>query len=384
MYKKISLHEPSINNNEILLAKKCIKSTWLSTSGALINKFEKKISEFTKSKYCIAVNSGTSALHISLILADVKANDEVLVPSLTFIAPVNCVRYLDANPIFMDCDESFNLDIDKTIEFIKNKTFFKDNITYNLKTKKKISAIIVVHVWGNAVKLDLLANLCRRRNIKIVEDSSESLGTFFKYGKYKNKHTGTVGFCGVLSFNGNKIITSGNGGMILTNNNKIANRAKYLTSQSKDDSFKYIHNEVGYNYRLSNLSASIGLSQINKIKNLLISKKKIHQYYFHEISKIKGVNLLTNPLHSESNNWLNVIKIERSYKYSINYLIKKFNQKQIEVRPVWFANHLQKHLKKFQKYKINRTTSLIKKSLCLPSSSFLTQKNLDTIINCLK
>jgi perosamine synthetase len=384
MYKKIGLHEPSIDNNEILLAKNCIKSTWLSTSGNLINKFENKTSKFTKAKYCIALNSGTSALHISLILADVKANDEVLVPSLTFIAPVNCIRYLNANPVFMDCDETFNLDVEKTIEFIKKETSYKNNFSYNIKTKKKISAIIVVHVWGNAVKLDLLVNLCKRRNIKIIEDSSESLGTFFKEGKYKNKHTGTCGFCGVLSFNGNKIITSGNGGMILTNSNKVAKRAKYLSTQSKNNPFKYIHNEVGYNYRLSNLNASIGLSQIDKIKNLLISKKKIHIYYLKEISKIKGLKLLKNPKHSNSNNWLNIITIEKNYKYSINYLIKKFNKTNIEVRPVWSANHLQKHLKKFQGYKISKTNNLIKKSLCLPSSSFLSKKNLDIIINCLK
>jgi len=384
MSKKIGLHEPSIDQKEIISAKNCVKSNWLSTSGKLISKFENKISQFTKSKYCIAFNSGTSALHVSLIIADVKTGDEVIVPSLTFIAPVNCIRYINANPIFMDCDETFNIDIDKTIEFIKEETIFKKNFCYNLKTKRKISAIIIVHVWGNAVKLDALIRLCKLKNIKVIEDSSESLGTFFNEGKYKDKHTGTSGLCGVISFNGNKIITAGNGGMILTNNLKLAKRAKYLSTQSKDDSIRYVHNEIGYNYRLSNINAAIGLSQMDKINHLIIKKNKIHSYYKQKISKIKGVRLLSNPKHSKSNNWLNIISIDDTYKYSIDHLLKKFLKNNIEVRFVWFPNHKQEHLKKFQTYKINMASNLIKRSLCIPSSSFLSKKYLDMVINCLK
>lgn len=384
MYNKISLHEPFLDHKELLSVNNCVKSTWLSTSGQLIEKFEDEVSKFTKSKYCVALNSGTSALHISLIVANVQSGDEVLVPTLTFIAPINSIRYINATPVFMDCDKTFNIDIKKTIEFIKNETIFKNNYSYNIKTKRKISAIIVVHVWGNAVKLDSLIELCKDRNIKLIEDSSESLGTFYSEGKYKNKHTGTCGYCGVISFNGNKIVTSGNGGMILTNNLKIAKRAKYLSTQSKNNSYKYIHNEIGYNYRLSNINAAIGLSQMQKLKKMLISKKEIHKYYINKISTIKGVNILLNPRHSNSNNWLNIITIDRTYKYSTNLLMKKFIKNKINVRPVWFPNHKQKHLKNFQKYKINTANKLINNSLCLPSSAFLSKKNLDKIINCLK
>ena len=276
--KKISLHEPKFNGNELKYLKDCIKSTWVSTSGKYINKFEKKILKYTKSKYAIACNSGTSSLHISLLVAGVKTNDEVIVPTLTFIAPINAVRYVNATPIFMDCDNHFNIDEKKTIKFIEKETYFKNGFTRNKSTNKIIKAIIVVHVFGNAANVFKLLKLCKKRNIKIIEDASESLGTFYKKNK---KHTGTVGDIGCISFNGNKIITSGSGGMILTNKINYNKKIRYLIKQAKDDNLNFIHNEIGFNYAQTNLSAGLGLAQFENIKNILKKRNIFIKNIFH-------------------------------------------------------------------------------------------------------
>ena len=206
-----------------------------------------------------------SASQVSLRLSGVKAGDEVIVSTLTFIASVNAISYNNATPIFMDTDKYYNIDAEKTIEFIKNETIFKNGFTYNKKTNNKISAMMVVHVWGNACLFDELIILCNNRNISVVEDAAESLGTFFNDGEYKNKHTGTIGQLGCLSFNGNKIITAGGGGMILTNNKLIGEKARYLSTQAKDDPVKYVHNEIGYNFRLTNIQVASGIGSIRAI-----------------------------------------------------------------------------------------------------------------------
>ena len=275
----INLHEPKFIGNEKRYLNECLKSGWISTSGTFINKFEEKIKNYTKSRHCVAMKSCTSSLHLALNLVGVKKDDEVITSTISFISPINAIKYNNANPIFMDVDENLNIDEFKTIDFINNETFFKNGFTYNKYTKKRISAIIIIHVFGNAVKFDELFVLSKKRNIKIIEDAAESLGAFFKKGKFKNKHTGTVGDIGCLSFNGNKIITSGGGGSIITNNRKYKEKALYLASQAKNDSINFIHNNIGYNYRISNLHASIGLGQFENINKILKLKKNIHKYY---------------------------------------------------------------------------------------------------------
>ena len=205
----IPLSVPSLKGNELEYIKECVDTEWVSSAGKYVDLFEQKIAEYTGAKYAVSCVNGTSALHVSLQLAGVEPGDEVVVPTLTFIAPVNAIAYNSANPVFMDSDEYYNIDIMKTIDFIQNQTYFKDNATYNKITNKRISAIIPVHIWGNAVWLDKLVPLCKEYNISVVEDASESLGTFYIKGLFEGKHTGTIGELGCLSFNGNKIITTG-------------------------------------------------------------------------------------------------------------------------------------------------------------------------------
>jgi len=377
----IPLSEPGFNGNEWEYVKDCIDQEWVSSAGKYVNLFENRISEFTGSKYSVACVNGTAALQVSLRLIGVESNDEVIIPSLTFIAPVNAIFYNNAKPIFMDSDDYYNIDIEKTIQFIKNETIYRNGSTFNKRTNKKISAIIFVHVWGNACLFDDIVELCKDRNIIIVEDASESLGTFYKD---KNRHTGLVGDIGCISFNGNKIITTGGGGMIITDNQNLAAQAKYLTTQAKDDSLHYVHNQVGYNYRLTNIQAALGVAQLEQISTILENKKNIHRYYYNEINKIDGLSLAKVPDYAENNHWLNILQIEDSYPLRNQLLLEKLNKKGIFVRPVWKPNHLQNPYKNCQSYKIENTLNLVKKSLCLPSSSKLYTKELDIIISHLK
>ena len=380
--KIIPLHAPYLKDNSEKYLKECVKSTWISTAGKFVDKFESKIIEFTKSKYAISCINGTSALHISLIVSGVKPDDEIIVPTLSFIAPINAVKYCGASPIFMDSDDDYCIDINKTIEFINNKTSFKNNHTYNKKTKKRISTIIIVHVYGRSVMLDRLANICNKKNINLIEDAAESLGNFFTKGKYKNKHTGTIGKFGCISFNGNKIVTCGGGGIILTNDKKLADRAKYLTTTAKDDPIYFKHNDIGYNYRLTNLNAAVGLAQMENIKYILKKKKYIFKKYYDAFVSSKKLNFKKIPSHATSNYWLNLI--EFNYKnFNLEKRIKEIISKQIDVRPVWQLNHLQKKFLNYETYKISNATKLVKKTICLPSSVDISNKQIQKVISSL-
>ena len=379
--KRISLSEPFFFKDDYKLLKKCIDSTWVSTSGKNIDLFEKKISKFTGSKYAIATINGTSSLHISLMLSGVSNNHEVIVPCLTFIASINAIKYNLAEPIFMDVDDYCNIDENKTLEFIKNHTYFKEGKTYNKKTNKIISALLIVHVWGNAASFSKLKNLCKKINIKIIEDASESLGTFYKQGVFKGKHTGTNGLLGCISFNGNKIMTTGGGGIILTDNKILAQKARYFISQAKDDTLNFTHNNIGYNYKLTNLNATLGLVQLKKIKLFIKKRSLIYSIYKKKINKIKGLNIISVPDYAQNNHWLSILRIDlRKYDKTLNQLQKIFLSKNIQTRPIWKLNHLQLPFKKNQTYKIENAQKLVKTCLCLPSSFNLTFKDQIKII----
>lgn len=377
--KKIGIHEPVFIGNEKKYLLECIRSNWVSNKGKFLNLFEKKIKNLTKSKYVIPVLNGTIGLHISMIVCGVKENDEVIVPSISFISPINAIKYVGADPIFMDVDANCNIDQDKCIDFIKNETFFKNKKTFNKKTKKRIRALVIIHCFGNAANFSKLLPLCKRRNIKIIEDAAESLGTYYKDGKLKLKHTGTLGNTGVISFNGNKIVTSGNGGAILTQNSSLYKKCKYLINQAKDDSVKFKHNSIGFNYSLSNLSAALGTAQLEKIYFFLKKKKKIHEYYKFLFKNNKNFKLIKGPMYSKNNYWLNLLKIEN--KKIQKKFEKKFYNSKIQLRPVWFPNHLQKPYLNAQKYKISNANIIFKSLVCLPSSVNLEKKNLKQIAN---
>lgn len=378
----IPLSVPSLKGNEWQYVKECIDTEWVSSVGKYVDIFEQKIAEYTGSKYAIACVNGTAAIQVSLRSVGVSSGDEVIVPTLTFIAPVNAVAYNNATPIFVDADKYYNIDVKNTTEFIKNETVFKNGFTYNKVTNKKISAIIPVHMWGNACELYSIVDLCEERNIAVVEDASESLGTFYNESKYKGKHTGTIGNLGCLSFNGNKIITSGGGGMILTDDETLAKKVKYLTTQAKDDPIRYVHNEIGYNFRLTNIQAALGVAQLEQLPVILKRKKEIYSYYQSVIDTIKGLSISKTPNYANNNHWMNILKIDNDiYGEDRDRLMKKLEENGIQSRPVWKLNHEQKPYKDCQHYKIDNAVKLIESSLCLPSSPNLTGEDFNRIIN---
>jgi aminotransferase in exopolysaccharide biosynthesis len=381
----IPLSVPNLKGNELRYLKECVKTEYVSSVGKYVSLFEKKICKFTNSKYAVACASGTAALQLALRVVGVKENDEVIIPTMSFIATANAAIYLKAKPIFMDCDNYYNLDVKKLILFLKNNTFFKNRFTFNKKTKRKITAIMPVHVSGNAADLFSLVRLCKKKKIKIVEDAAEAVGTFYSRNNFKQKHAGTIGDVGCLSFNGNKIITSGGGGMILTNDMKLARKAKYLSTQATDDSVRYIHNDIGYNYRLTNIQAAVGLAQLEKINLFLKKKKKIYEFYKKKIKLIKGLSIPERPSYAKNNNWMMSIIIDKK-KYGMNKdkLINLLKKKYIQSRSMWLPIHLQKEYRNFERYKISNAIKLFKNSINIPCSTNLTSEQASQVIKVLK
>lgn len=379
---KSNLYEPYLNKSDNFFVKNCINDGWVSTAGKNIDKFEKKISSFVKSKYCLALNSGTSALDLSLKVLGVNSSHTILVPTATFVAPINAILYNNAEPIFIDVDENLNINISDVTRYLKNETTRKKGSLISKNNKKIIKAIIIVHVFGKPADILDLIKICKIYNIKIIEDASESLGSY--YIKKKNKfHTGTIGDLGCLSFNGNKIITTGSGGMLMTNNKKYFTKAKYLASQSKNNSIYFVHDNVGYNLRMNNLSASLGLSQLKKINYILFKKKRDYELYEKLINK-ENFELMKTPTDTISNNWLNIIKIKKKISFDrLKKIIKILHEKKTYVRPLWYPNHLQKFLKRYTRYNLKNINLLFTQIICLPSSPSLKKKTIIEICKTL-
>jgi aminotransferase in exopolysaccharide biosynthesis len=384
MSEIIPLSVPSIKGNEWKYVKECLDTEWVSSAGKYVNKFEEAICHLTGSNYAIACVNGTAALEIALKLSGVSEGDEVIVPTLTFIASINVVRYRHASPVFMDCDDYYCIDVPKTIEFIKTQTTIKNGFTYNSMTGNRIAAIIPVHIFGNAVDLADLIILCRERNIAVVEDAAESIGTFYTDTELKGKYTGTVGKIGCYSFNGNKIITTGGGGMILTNDESIAKKARYLITQAKDDEIRYIHHEIGYNYRLTNIQAAMGVAQLERLEEYIQIKKKNYHYYKDQIANIAGLSLAPVTDYASVNYWMYCLQIDKQiYGRDREELMALLSEQKIQTRPVWHLNHLQKPYKDCQSYHIEKALTLLKNTLNIPCSVNLTETQIDQVCEVL-
>lgn len=381
----IPVSVPNIGGNEWAYVKECLDSGWVSSVGSYVDKFEESICDYTGAKHAVACVNGTAALHISLKVAGVTPGDEVIVPTLTFIASVNAVKYAGAEPIFMDCDDYYNIDVVKTIDFIENETVFKDGFTYNKKTDRRIAVIVPVHVLGNAADIDPLLDVCGQRNIKVVEDAAESLGTYYTKGQLNGKHTGTVGDIGVYSFNGNKIITCGGGGMIVTDNDEYAKRAKYLTTQAKDDPVEYIHHDIGYNYRLTNVLAAIGVAQMEQLPAFINSRRTNYDAYKAALDDIEGLAIADVPGYARNNCWMYALQINiKEYGLNRDQLLRKLSENMIQARPIWSLSHQQTQYRDCQTYRIEKSVELHEETLCIPCSSCLKQEDIERVIAVLR
>lgn len=359
-------HSPSIDKQDLKEIQKVIKSTFVSTVGREVNVFANLLKKITKSKYILPVNTGTSALHLSLVANEINNEHEVLVPSLNFVAAVNSILYTGASPHFVDVNrKNLSVDFDLLDNYLKN-FIFKNNTLINPKTKKKIKALILLHTFGYAADLDEAKKVCKKYNLLLIEDAAEAIGTY-----YKNIHVGNFGICGILSFNGNKVITTGAGGAIITNNKKFYNRISHLSKVAKANKpFVFEFDNVGYNYRMPNINASLGIGQIKKLNKLLNQKKKLHKKYLSFFKKNKNIRLLVEKISTISNHWLNTIIIEKDKinKSFQTKLLKKLNKNNIQIRPLWSPLHKQKYLTKYPKMNLKNTEYLEFRVYNLPSS----------------
>jgi aminotransferase in exopolysaccharide biosynthesis len=372
----IPLSTPSLKGNEWKYVKECLETEWVSSAGAYVDTFEKNVADYLGARYAVACMNGTSALHISLLLAEVQPHDEVIVPTVTFIAPVNAVKYIGAEPLFMDCDDYCTLDIDKTKEFLATHCELKKGITVNKKTNRRIAAVIPVHVFGIPVNMNPLLELAEHYNIAVIEDATESLGSL-----YKGKKTGTFGMLGCLSFNGNKIITTGGGGMIITDHEALAKRARYLTTQAKEDGMEYIHNEIGLNYRMVNVLAAIGVAQMEEIDTYVALKRKNYTVYKKALSDTP-LTLLDEPAYAHSNKWFYALLCrDTKEKYLV---LEHLTRKGVQARPLWFLNHLQKPYAHCQAYAIEKAPHMYDTLVNIPCSVSLTENEIKEVVKALK
>ncbi len=385
MPRPIPLSIPHLGGNEWTYVKECLDSGWVSSAGPFVDRFEREIARYTGAAHAVACSSGTAALHIALLLAGVGPEDEVIVPTLTFVATINAVRYTGAYPLFMDCDDFYCLDAEKTLDFLAQETVSVEGGVRNKRTGRRIAALMPVHVFGNAAALDSVFSACRQRGIAVVEDAAESLGTVYATGVFSGKHTGAIGELGCLSFNGNKIVTTGGGGMILTSDAALAARAKYLTTQAKDDDLRFIHNEVGYNYRLTNLLAALGVAQLEQLPRFLETKTAHYAQYAEGLRNIHGLSLGPLPAYARNNHWLCSLRVNAEiYGCDRDALMRRLTARGIQSRPVWGLNHLQRPFAHCQAYRIERATELRQTTLSLPSSAGLKPEDIQAVIETLR
>ena len=360
--KYISLSEPTISNKDIKILNGYIRNNHVSTYGVATKDLEKKISKYTGSKYVICTNNGTAALHIALAVIDVNFNDEVLMPSFSFISPANAIKYCNATPHFVD-SEIDNLGVDPyRLEKYLEKNFFLNNKNLiNKKTKKKVKALILVHAYGHPAKVEDLKKICKKYNIKLIEDAAEAVGSF-----YKEKHVGTFGDIGVLSFNGNKIITTGGGGALLTNSKKIYKKMLSLVTLSRKDNDFFDYKKVGYNYRMPSINAALGIGQINELENFIKSRNYLHKIY-KKLFKDSDIQIFKEPKYCRSNYWLQIIFVKKNYAKSRRKIINFYKKNNIELRPGWKLISDIKHFKNCPKSDLSNAMYLSKHIINLPS-----------------
>jgi len=361
----IALHEPTFQGNEWLYLKECLDSTYVSSVGKFVDRFEDDLSKYTGAKYAISVVNGTAALQIALRLAGVKAGDEVLIPALTFIATANAVTYCNATPHFIDSEEqTLGVDSDRLREYLNGNTSQQSGHCINKNTGKILRAIVPMHTFGHPSDIDSLISISQDFNIALVEDAAESLGSY-----YKGQHTGTFGLLGTLSFNGNKTITTGGGGAILTNNADLAHHAKHLTKTAKlPHAWEFRHDEIGYNYRMPNINAALGCAQLEQLPGKLESKRNLFKKYQQAFADIEGIRLFSEPKNCHSNYWLQTLLLDENLSKERDSVLDATNSAGITTRPAWVLLNELEPFKACPSANLTTAKSLVRRIINIPSS----------------
>jgi perosamine synthetase len=376
----IPLIVPEICGNEWEYVKECLDTNWVSSVGTYVDRFEKLIAERVGTRYAVATVNGTAALHIALMLAGVEANDEVLVSTLTFIAPANAIRYLGAWPIFIDAEPAhWQIDPAKVSDFLEKDCRWDGHVLVNRKTGRRVKAIVPVHILGHPVDLDPILETAKKFSLPVIEDATEGLGA-----KYRGKSLGSFGDSACFSFNGNKIITTGGGGMLVTDDAEIAKRAKYLTTQAKDDPIEYVHNEIGYNYRLTNVLAAIGCAQMEQLDTFVETKRGIAKRYEEAFSAISGIRVPSEAEWAYSTYWMYTVLIdERELGISSREILRELSARKIQSRPLWQPIHRSPSHRRDTSFPCPVADELYQRALSLPCSVGLTPTAQEQVIESL-
>jgi perosamine synthetase len=361
------LHEPRFNGNEWIYLKECLDSTFVSSVGKFVDRFESDLATYTGAKHVVALVNGTSALHVALQLAGVKPNDEVLIPSLTFVATANAVSYCGATPHFVDSEErTLGVDPHALRKYLQDIAEIRSGQCFNKATGRIIRALVPMHTFGHPVDIEGVLSVAKDFHLVLVEDAAESLGS-----TWQGRHMGTFGRMGTLSFNGNKTITTGGGGAITTNDPALAKRAKHLTTVAKvSHGWDSVHDEIGYNYRLPNINAALGCAQLEQLDGFLESKRQLFQRYKVAFANIPGINVVAEPTGCRSNYWLQTLMLDKSIANQKDAILAVTNDAGLQTRPAWMPIHQLVPYRECPKMELPVAESLKQRLINLPSSSY--------------
>lgn len=382
---RIELSKPNLDLDILDNIRETIETGWVSTGGRFISDFEEMLATYSGIKQfgggVKTFQSGTAALHLALIALKVQKNEEIIVPTLTFIATVNPVNYVGAFPIFMDCGDDLNMDPDKVEEFLETECTYIDGVVTNKSSGRRIKGIILVHVFGNPANIERFIEIKEKYNLFLIEDAAEAIGSYYTSGKYEGRHCGTIGDIGIYSFNANKIITSASGGALITTDESILHEVNFLGVQAKSDPLRYIHDEIGYNYRMTNISAAFGVSQLKRIESFIEIKQKNYQLYKEGLQDIKGIELLDFNSKTRANMWFYSILIDDEvYGLDREGLLQLLDERNIATRPIWGLIHLQKPYLDCQSYRIEKAIFYSEKILNIPCSTSLTPISVERVV----
>lgn len=376
----IPLSIPKIEGNESKYVQDCLTTGWISSAGSYVNQFEEMIASYAGAKYGVACMNGTVGLHIAQILLGVSANDHVIAPNITFIATLNAIKYTGATPILIDVDaDNWQMDLNLLEDYLKNQTELRATETgtfsFDITTQKRVRAIMPVHVLGNMGDMNRMLAIAKTYNLEIIEDSTEALGSTFE-----GKHAGTFGKLGVFSFNGNKIISTGGGGVIVTNDEDLAKKAKHLTTQAKVSALDYIHDEIGYNYRLVNVLAAIGVAQMETFPQILEDKKAMDAFYRAQLKGVGDIKFQEIPEGTDPNCWLFTFSTSR-----MRELLEYLNENGVQSRPFWMPmNQLEMFKDNIYINTSDVSASVYAHSISIPSSAGITKAQLETVVRTIK
>lgn len=379
----IPLSVPNFEGNELKYVTDAVAQGWVSTGGAYITQLEGMVAEFVHADGAVACQSGTSALHLSLMECGVQAGELVIAPTLTFIAAVNPIHYIGAEPIFMDCDDSLCMDPVKLRQFCQEECSLIDDVLTHKASGKMIRAMVIVHVFGNMADMESIMDIAEEYHLQVVEDATEAIGTRYTEGRYAGKFAGTIGDFGAFSFNGNKIITTGGGGMVVASDSKKLQHIRYISTQAKDDPLFYVHNEVGYNYRMTNVQAAIGVAQMELLQTFIDRKNRNYDIYQNNLKDLTKISLMPFRKGTFSNKWFYALKLDEENR-DMRALVTTLSEHGIQTRTIWGLIHQQKAYEGAIAYNIEKAIIYSKSIINLPCSTNIKVEEIEQVCNVVR